>query len=43
MISTIRALLKFVGHSDCAVSNLRIQKLSFNSIVCKSGFSVWYN
>ena len=30
MISSIRALLKFVGRSDCAVSNLRIQELPFN-------------
>ena len=30
IISSIRALLKFVGRSDCAVSNLRIQELPFN-------------
>ena len=30
MISSIRALLKFIGRSDCAVSNLRIQELPFN-------------
>ena len=30
MISSIRALMKFVGRSDCAVSNLRIQELPFN-------------
>ncbi len=30
MISSIRALLKFVGRPDCAVSNLRIQELPFN-------------
>ena len=30
MISSIRALLKFLGRSDCAVSNLRIQELPFN-------------
>ncbi len=30
MISSIRALLKFVGRQDCAVSNLRIQELPFN-------------
>ena len=30
MISSIRALLKFVGRQDCAVSNLRIQEMPFN-------------
>ncbi len=30
MISSIRALLKFIGRSDFAVSNLRIQELPFN-------------
>ena len=30
MISSIRALLKFIGRADCAVSNLRIQELPFN-------------
>ena len=30
MISSIRALLKFIGRQDCAVSNLRIQELPFN-------------
>ena len=30
MISSIRALLKFIGRQDCTVSNLRIQELPFN-------------
>ena len=30
MISSIRALLKFIGRTDCAVSNLRIQEMPFN-------------
>ena len=30
MISSIRAFLKFIGRSDCTVSNLRIQELPFN-------------